>query len=215
MAAKTSFDDLIIHSHYKCNTEDPSNELWVHLEGGEVPLWQYDAVVTFTLLSSSFPSVAHANFTKEQILAAISDWGISGIELRFVPESDSRKATFIVRYSKRPNGGTIARAFFPTAEQSDVVIYPLAFSRGQIDYLKNVLAHELGHVYGLRHEFAIEEGDTLQFGPSNSSSVMNYNDPPVIQSSDRIWLQKLYNKNELITFIGTKNFPIHRYTPYS
>jgi len=180
-----------------------------------VPLWIHNAVVTFTLQTSSFPSPAHAEQVKKQTLLALQEWGIKGIEFRLIDETDIQKATFFIRYSKRPSGSTIARAFFPSSEQQDLVIYPLAFSRGQIEFLKNVLEHELGHAYGLRHEFAMQEGDTVQFGPSNPASVMNYNNPPVIQDTDRVWLQKLYNSAAPVDFIGSQNFPVHRYTPFS
>jgi len=172
-------------------------------------------VVTYTIQSSSFPSAAHADYVKQQTSAALQDWGINGIQFRYIDEKDLQKATFFIRYSKKPSGGTVARAFFPTSEQQDLVIFPLGFSSGQIKSLKNVLAHELGHAYGLRHEFALQEGSTVQFGPSNAASVMNYNNPPVIQASDRTWLQKLYNKAEPVEFIGNQNFPVKRYTPFS
>jgi hypothetical protein len=61
-----SLESLIITPPYKCNTEDGSNQLWVHVDGGQVPLWIHDAVVTYTIQSSSFPSAAHADFVKQQ-----------------------------------------------------------------------------------------------------------------------------------------------------
>jgi len=76
--------------------------------------------------------------------------------------------------------------------------------------MRNYLAHEIGHIYGLRHEFAKKERNpSVQFGPTNTESVMNYNDIPVIQESDRIWLQKLYNPNERIF-----DFQVERIFPF-
>jgi hypothetical protein len=58
-----------------------------------------------------------------------------------------------------------------------------------VQYLKNIFLHELGHVLGLRHEFAPELEDTgdnytVQIGPRNPLSVMGYEFPPQIQPSD-------------------------------
>jgi len=208
--------NLIIKTPYKCETEDRINELFVHLNEGEVPLWKFGVVLTWTVNTKSFPKPEQATYAQQQILGAISDWGIKGVEFQYVGEEKSNTATFIVKFSKTPLGGTVAKGFFPDEEQNILVIYPLAFSEAQIRVLRNVLSHEVGHIYGLRHEFALEEGDTVQFGPSNPNSVMNYNSPPVIQDTDRIWLQKLYDPNNPISQIGdTDKYKVERYTPFA
>ena len=55
----------------------------------------------------------------------------------------------------------------------------------------NVFTHELGHVLGLRHEFAMDaysamyEGGAERLGPRDPMSVMNYRrEPPEMQQSD-------------------------------
>lgn len=172
-------------------------------------------MITWTISPKFFPTPDHIAYTKDQINGALAEWGIKGIQFQYIDDKQSSKATFIVKYSSKPSGGTIARAFFPSSEQADIMIYPIAFDRSWIKLVRNVLAHELGHVYGLRHEFALQEGDTVQFGPSNPASVMNYNNPPIIQDSDRVWLQKLYDKTNQVNFIGSPKFPVHRYAPFS
>jgi len=211
-----NIDGLIIRAPYHCYTEDRTNELFIQLEEGEVLLWNYDATITWTMKSPSFPSQGHVEYAKEQTQQAIMEWGIKGVEFKYVDEKEIDNATFVVKYSKSPSGGTIAKAFFPVEDQENIVIYPLAFTEGEIKYLKNNLSHEIGHIYGLRHEFAIREADpSVQFGPSNPASVMNYNSPPVIQDSDRTWLQKLYDRSQNITFIGSEKFPVRRLAPFN
>jgi len=61
--------------------------------------------------------------------------------------------------------------------------------------LKNIFQHEIGHILGLRHEFAITgdankglraEGEgAVQFLQMNYNSVMSYNFPPKVQESDK------------------------------
>lgn len=59
------------------------------------------------------------------------------------------------------------------------------FKPGNVNYMKNIFLHESGHVLGLRHEFAPEkEGDTVQIGPRQKGSVMDYEFPPAILKSD-------------------------------
>jgi len=205
---------LIIRPAYKCSTEDRTNQFFVHLEEGEVCLWEFGSKITWTIKSTTFPQPAQANYVRDQMHLSIKEWNISGLEFIYVDESKIDTSTFIVKFSKNPAGSTVAKAFFPVGEQSFLTIYPIAFTEGQIKYIKNVLCHEIGHIFGLRHEFAMNEGNTVQFGPSNCLSVMNYNNPPVIQDTDRVWLQKLYNPKDPITCIGSEKFPVVRFVPY-
>ena len=74
--------------------------------------------------------------------------------------------------------------------------------------MSNVFAHELGHVLGLRHEFAIgdvrdrmtasrEGKDAVRIDAPNEKSVMNYRaEPPEIQQSDIDSTRKFYSMTE-------------------
>jgi hypothetical protein len=210
-----NLESLIIKTPYKCQTQDRTNELFVQIEEGQVPLWKFGSVITWTVKIRSFPEPDHAEYARQQTQEAIAEWRIKGVEFQYVSEDKMNSATFIVKFSKTPSGSTVAKAFFPVEEQSSLVIYPIAFSAAQIGVMKNVLSHEIGHIYGLRHEFALKEGNTVQFGPSNPDSVMNYNSPPVIQETDRLWLQKLYDPLNPVTCIGDSDkFQVVRYAPF-
>jgi len=184
---------------------------------GEVSLWQYDSQITWTINTKSFPTQQDSKYAKEQFQLAIQDWGIQGIEYKYIDESQIDNATFFLKYCKTICGGTVAKAFSPVEAQSLVIIYPIAYHEDKIKYMKNYLSHEIGHIYGLKHEFAKSETTpSVQFGPCNSESVMNYNEhPPVIQETDRMWVQKLYDKSQPINTIGSERLPVVRVLPYT
>lgn len=72
--------------------------------------------------------------------------------------------------------------------------------------MHKVFTHELGHVLGLRHEFAIgdvpsgmraEGHGAVRLGPPDEFSVMNYRDePPELQQSDIDSTKLFYNLRE-------------------
>ena len=77
----------------------------------------------------------------------------------------------------------------------------------------NSLLHEIGHILGLRHEFALDrETDTpaQRFGSQNEHSVMSYDDINVIRDTDITDIKNFYdlpNKYEL------NGVPVTDYTP--
>ena len=85
-------------------------------------------------------------------------------------------------------GNVLAEAFFPNKDPlNSLFVYKGAFSPGVLPIQHNVFLHELGHVIGQRHEFALSSEKTLAallFGTPNDDSVMSYKFPPTIQSSD-------------------------------
>ncbi|KAK2035712.1 hypothetical protein LZ31DRAFT_589640 [Colletotrichum somersetense] len=94
--------------------------------------------------------------------------------------------------------GVLASAFFPNPnELSNMMVYNKAFPMPKWkENMWKIFTHELGHVLGLRHEFALdldtetgkprEDIKALQLGPSNINSVMTYRrtNPPEIQDTD-------------------------------
>jgi hypothetical protein len=89
----------------------------------------------------------------------------------------------------------LAQAFFPHEVDQDVIVYSYALEDDNRSILKAIFLHEIGHILGLRHEFAIEPDDkgngpegfgAKQFLAKNRNSVMSYrNFPPEMQDSDR------------------------------
>ena len=78
----------------------------------------------------------------------------------------------------------------------------------------NIFCHEVGHILGLRHEFAaIREATepSVQWGPGNPESVMDYCRNPLemaVHELDVTLITALYNSSLDQTVYG--DFPITR-----
>jgi len=109
---------------------------------------------------------------------------------------DKKTANFNLVYRVNPpNKQTAyARSFFPHQVDKDVVVFKYGMDPTKRFKLKNVFLHELGHVFGLRHEFAIvKEGrGAKQFMTANKDSVMEYNKVPMIQETDKEGIREFY-----------------------
>ena len=106
------------------------------------------------------------------------------------------------------NGCTLAAAFFPDAGRHELEIYPTMFEQSESEQIAT-LAHEFGHVFGLRHFFAqIEEKrwKSQIFGAHKPFTIMNYGAKSKLTATDRADVRKLYDKvwaRELTAINGT------------
>ena len=95
--------------------------------------------------------------------------------------------------------GNYRQAFFPNHNDLNYVFVYSAYFTELKEHLWRVFLHELGHVLGLRHEFAREntkerQWKAVQFGPRNELSVINYRiEPPQLQQSDIVSTRIFYN----------------------
>ncbi|KAJ6257490.1 hypothetical protein Dda_7275 [Drechslerella dactyloides] len=104
---------------------------------------------------------------------AISAW--RPVPVRFKRVYKRGEAFFSVvasNYDRR----VYAEAFFPNdpVESRVLTVYPLAFQNHKAMY--NVFCHELGHMLGLRHEFAgvsEQQDPSVRLGNANPRSIMN------------------------------------------
>ena len=194
---------------YECDTEPFNDEdelranpdaIWVGWNG-DIPLWKKGSVVNFGAYSTGYPSRNHALYAAKMLWKAAMKWNAADIGMMFQWVSKLEDCAFVLRYNRR-SGGTIARAFFPNTNDVNVMlVFSPAFTGDYVRHLDAVFEHEVGHVIGLRHEFADREGrGAVVFGPRNPNSVMSYNFPMRIQETDVTWVRNLYNYTD--THIG-------------
>lgn len=128
--------------------------------------------------------------------------------------TDKKEANFNLVYRDNPPGRPIvlARTFFPQQEDTDVVVFKYGMDAKSRYRLNNVFLHELGHVFGLRHEFAlVKEGQVAKrFMNENKLSVMAYNKVPTVQESDREEIRAFYQLENGADVDGS---PVTDYVP--
>lgn len=171
--------------------------------GTIVPRWdvvqQPGRKLQYFVRDDTFPSSDQAKSAASTLQQAADAWNELNLGINISETADQASANFYLVYSLNPTTGpgrnTLARAFFPHEVDQDVIVFKRAFDPDGVSILKNIFQHELGHVLGLRHEFAIT-GDAdknlkpeglgaKQFMAMNYNSIMSYNFPPKMQQSDR------------------------------
>ncbi|KAI4865215.1 hypothetical protein F4820DRAFT_306697 [Hypoxylon rubiginosum] len=148
--------------------------------------WKPGSMITFNVEPQSFPDTSYAAHATRSLEEAARKWNEGEVGVRFEKVADHEPAAFRLVYWKQNSQEpkTLAKAFLPIPSevqrnQPQLFVYSIAFDKEKGNYndLAKIFCHELGHVLGLRHEFAKEKESHMpcvQFGESNSSSVMNY-----------------------------------------
>ncbi|KAJ4862321.1 met-zincin domain-containing protein [Trichoderma breve] len=160
---------------YKCATQTHGcAEIRIGWDG-EIPRWRRGSELSYVVCIESFPAPL-SSMVEDSMKAAIGMWNDIGVSFKQVARNDP--ATFAVIYENR-NRNAYACSFFPNELSRELIIYPPSLQK--TNHLSNILAHEVGHILGLRHEFAHKREKGLPsalFGSENADSIMNYFDHP-------------------------------------
>ncbi|KAH8724526.1 hypothetical protein GQ44DRAFT_760109 [Phaeosphaeriaceae sp. PMI808] len=185
--------------------DDGENELVVGT-GSIIPRWSVLAPgptnLLYFVVRDGFPSQEASTYTATAFQQAAGEWNKIGFGVKISETHDKKLANFAIRYTKPAvDKGVLASAFFPNVVK-DVLVYDKTLVNPKWKaILKNSFLHEIGHILGLRHEFAIkadaaghgpEKDKAVQFGSENPHSVMSYDDKNEIQDTDKEDIVKFY-----------------------
>jgi len=219
-----------VHRGVRCDTDDVGSatprglspfELVLDASDGFVPLWAKGVTLHWRFRESSFQHFVNPTAAK----AAVEQLFREGVQawrdaapIRFKRTTDVWDFEVVMRAQDNCNasGCVLASAFFPDAGRHQLVVYPRMFQQTRAEQVET-MAHEVGHIFGLRHFFAIvkETGFPAEiFGTHVKFTIMNYGDDSKLTPADRADLKTLYRKvwaGQLIDINGT---PIKLVRPY-
>lgn len=198
----------MIRKGVRCDTEKRGHsasrgrspfEIVVDASEGFVPLWAKDSTLRWRFRESSFqvfdnPTAAKA--AVEKLFAkSILAWG-DAVPVKFARREDAWDFEIVMKQADDcdANGCVLASAFFPDAGRHKLYLYPKMFEQSKQEQLET-LVHEIGHIFGLRHFFAlISEGEwpAKIFGKHSKFSIMNYGADSMLTAADRADIKKLY-----------------------
>ena len=197
-------------------------EIMVHAPQGVVSLWAQDVVLRWRFNEQSMtyfddPEAAKAG-VKKLFGQGLNEWG-DAAPVKFVEDQDVWDFEIVMRSSDNCNsfGCVLASAFFPDAGRHELVLYPEMFEQDHTERVET-MAHEIGHIFGLRHFFAQVSETAWQselFGTHSKFSIMNYGDDSFMTDDDRSDTKRLYElawSGELTNINGTS---IKLVTPFS
>lgn len=163
----TSVLDILMPTRHHCATEDETSpcisstarETQVHEIDNAIPrLMPSNGTICFGVDRNSFKrggvpdKVTDRIIYAAQMIASIVEREQLGITFSYCPNSASN--VFDICYDQSLGWRTLARAFFPSDSRADWklrISKTLIFSKSELDYLPNILAHEFMHILGLRH----------------------------------------------------------------
>jgi Matrixin len=211
-----------IFRKFVCDTESPGRatpgglsieELVLNAPGGVIPLWEKNTTLRWRFRESSlafFQNPAAAKTAIKDLFAeVVMAWGDSA-PIKFSQDEDTWDFEIVVKMSPScdSNGCVLASAFFPDEGRHPLWLYPTMFTQERQEQVET-LAHEIGHVFGLRHFFAqLSETNSpsVLFGMQNPESIMNYGPQSKLTETDKADLKRLYQmawSGELTKINGT------------
>lgn len=197
-------------------------ELVVEASEGFIPLWVKGTVLHWRFQERSlavFDNPAAARKALRELFAqALLAWG-DAAPVKFKEDPDVWDFEIAVEPSSNcnPLGCVLARSFFPDAGRHTLSIFPTMFQQDRKEQIET-LVHETGHVFGLRHFFALTretDAPSQPFGEQNELSIMNYGDKSQLTETDRRDLKLLYQQAWNGTLTHINGTPVKLVRPFS
>ena len=198
----------IIRPNVRCDTESRGHptprgrsplEIVVDASEGFIPLWAKNTTLRWRFRDSSFAGLDDPTAAKaavERLLGeCILAWG-NAAPVKFAKRSDSWDFEIVMRAADDcdTSGCVLASAFFPDAGRHKLLLYPRMFGQTRKEQVETLI-HEIGHIFGLRHFFALvseTEWPAKVFGKHHKFSIMNYGEDSKLTSYDKSDLKRLY-----------------------
>jgi hypothetical protein len=176
-------------------------KLVVHAGDGFIPLWQQGVALRWKFNEASLEQyrdpLAAAEYIRNLFALGIYAWQ-DAVPIKFVEHKGL--CDFEIHASEQSQcdsyGCTLASAFFPNSGQNRLFTFPSLFEQTEDEQVETMI-HELGHVFGLRHFFALIDETYLpsvQFGEHNRFSIMNYGQESMLTIADIADLKELYRQ---------------------
>lgn len=194
-------------------------EILLEASDGFIPLWENGVTLYYRFDQRT---LRRSGKTKDEILTlfnkAVSQWG-DAAPVAFKESTTAWDFEFVFMRNDDCNqtGCVLASAFFPGGGQQQLVIYPKMFTQSETEQVET-LVHELGHVFGLRHWFALlreREWAAVEFGEQNEITIMNYGEKSTLTDDDKKDLKLLYAQARNHTLTKINGTPIVLLKPYS
>lgn len=211
---------VICTTDYRARKRSPL-EIVLDATEGFIPLWAENQVLRWKFNEASLAIFKKPESVKSRITellgAALAAWG-EAAPIRFIENRDNSDFEIVMEEheSCTPQGCTLAQAFFPDAGRHQLFIFPTMFQQSMKEQV-DTMAHEIGHVFGLRHFFAPEvetPWPSVIFGEHKPFSIMNYGNNSELTEADRSDLKLLYEgtwSGQLKKINGT---PVKLVQPY-
>lgn len=196
-------------------------EIVLDATDGFIPLWQQGTTLHWRFNGPSLASQVNPSrmmAAVERLLGeALLLWG-DAVPVRFKRDEDVWDFEIAVRPTDHctPKGCTLARAFFPDGGRHELVIFPMMFDQIRDEQVET-MAHELGHIFGLRHFFALVSETAwpaVVFGDHAPFSIMNYGADSRMTDTDRNDLKTLYRLAWSGAITQINGTPIRLVKPY-
>jgi hypothetical protein len=196
-------------------------EIVVDASEGFIPLWAENSTLRWRFQERSLRIMRNPEAVKNSVKRLLGDailaWG-DAAPIKFAQRSDLWDFEIVVRRNDDcdANGCVLASAFFPDSGRHELTIYPKMFTQSPLEQVETI-AHEIGHIFGLRHFFAnITETRWASqiFGTHRPFTIMNYGHQSQLTDDDRSDLKRLYQlvwSGDLTKINGT---PIRLMKPF-